>query len=328
MKICFYALRKFDELKYCEQYKKQYGIDYVYTSEYPSFDNVALAEGCEAVSMTPCDMSDTLVKAFHEIGVKYITCRSIGYDHVSLSAARQYNMRVSNVSYPPSGVANYAIMLMLMCTRRMAHIMKRAELQDYSLKNKLGRDISHCVIGIIGTGKIGATVARHLSGFGCKILAYDPYENAELKEIVEYTELETLLQNADIISLHMNATDQNYHMINRETIAKMKQGVILINTARGKLIDSDAVVDGIKSGKIGGAGLDVLENENGLYYYDHMGDNIANDTMAILRAFPNVILSPHTAFYTEEDVRDMVKGCFESVDAFEQGIPTAHEVKF
>lgn len=327
MKICFYALREFDELKYCEQYKKQYGIDYIYTTEYPSPENIVLAEGCDAVSMTPCDMSEPMVKGFHEIGIKYITCRSVGYDHVSLEAARRYNMKVSNVSYLPDGVANYAIMLMMMCTRRMAHIMKRAELQDYSLKNKLGRDICHCVIGVIGTGKIGATVIRHLAGFGSKILAYDPYENEELKEVAEYTDLDTLLEKADVISLHMNATEKNYHMINRETIGKMKSGVILINTARGKLIDSEALIEGIKTGKIGGAGLDVLENENGLYYYNRMGENIANDTLAILKSFPNVILSPHTAFYTEEDVRDMVKGCFESVDGFAKGIQTVHEIR-
>lgn len=327
MKICFYALREFDELNYCEQYKRQYGIDFKYTSKYPSPENISFAEGCDAVSMTPCDMSEQIITAFHKIGVKYITCRSIGYDHVSLSAVKKYGMKLSNVSYSPNSVANYTIMLMLMCIRRMPHIMKRAEVQDYSLKNKLGRDLSRCVVGVIGTGKIGATVIQHLLGFGCKILAYDPYENVELKEVIEYTDLDTLLRNADIISLHTNATSKNYHMINRESIAKMKDGVTLINTARGKLIDSTALIEGIKNGKISGAGLDVLEDENGLYYYNRMGENIINDTMAILSSFPNVILSPHTAFYTEEDVRDMVKGCFESVDAFSQGMNCIHEIR-
>lgn len=327
MKICFYALREFDELKYCERYKKQYGIDYIYTKEYPSLENISLAKGCDAVSMTPCDMSEAIVKAFNAIGVKYITCRSIGYDHVSLITAKECGMKVSNVSYSPSGVANYAIMLMLMCSRRMAHIMKRAELQDYSLKNKIGRDLSHCTIGIIGTGKIGTAVVRHLQGFGCKVMAYDPYEREDIKDIVEYVDLDILLRNADIISLHMNATEKNYHLINRKTINQMKDGVIIINTARGKLIDSEALINGIKSGKVGGAGLDVLEDENGIYYYDRMGENMDNDTMAVLKAFPNVILSPHTAFYTEEDVRDMVKCCFESVDAFEHGIRTMHEIR-
>ncbi len=326
MKICFYALREHDELAFCNQNKMEAGIDFVYTTEYPSLKNVELARGCEAVSMTPCDMSAGMVEAFHKVGVKYITCRSIGYDHVDREKARELGIRVSNVCYPPDGVANYAIMLMLMCTRRFSHILKRMELQDYSLKNKIGKDISSCTVGIIGTGKIGATVIRHLSGFGCKIIAYDPYENQEIKKYAEYVTLEEVFSKSDVISLHMNATSDNHHLISREEIAKMKKGVILINTARGKLIDSEALIEGIEQGIIGGAGLDVLENENGLYYYDRMGEVIENRKLAILRSFPNVILSPHTAFYTTQDVSDMVKGCFESLYAFENGIDTIHDV--
>lgn len=326
MKICFYALREHDELAFCKQNKEAFGIDFIYTTEYPSLENAELAESCEAVSMTPCDMSAEIVEAFYKAGVKYITCRSIGYDHVDMNRAKKLGMKVSNVCYPPDGVANYAIMLMLMCTRRFAHILKRVELQDYSLKNKIGKDISSSTVGIIGTGKIGSTVIEHLSGFGCKIIAYDPHENQTIKKYAEYVSLEELFASADVISLHMNATSDNHHLISRGEIAKMKKGVILINTARGKLIDSEALIEGIEQGIVGGAGLDVLENENGLYYYDHMGEVIENRKLAILRSFPNVILSPHTAFYTTEDVSDMVKGCFESLYAFEKGIKTIHEV--
>ena len=318
MKICFYALREYDELNFCKQFKEEMEIDFIYTGEYPSIENAELARGCDAVSMTPCDMSAEIVEAFHAVGVKYITCRSIGYDHVDLKRAKELNMRVSNVCYPPEGVANYAIMLLMMCSRRFAHILKRVEVQDYSLKNKLGRDISFCTVGVIGTGKMGATVIKHLSGFGCKIVAYDPYEKEEVKQYATYVSLDELYEVSDMITLHMNATEENYHLIRKESIGKMKQGVIIVNTARGKLIDSDALIDGIESGKIGGAGLDVLEDENGLYYYNHMGENLINHSLAILRSFPNVILSPHTAFYTRRDVEDMVKGCFESVLAFEK----------
>lgn len=327
MKICFYALRDYDELEFCEKFKKEFGIDYCYTDDYPSVENAELAKGCDAVSMTPCDMSAPIVEAFHKVGVKYITCRSVGYDHVDLKRAKELGMRVSNVCYPPDGVANYAIMLMLMCTRRFGHIIKRMELQDYSLKNKLGKDISGCTVGVIGAGKIGATVVKHLSGFGCRIVVYDPYENEETRKYAEYVSLDTLFAQSDIITLHMNATEENQHLICRESIEKMKDGVIIINTARGKLVDSDALIEGIESGKVGGAGLDVLENENGLYYYNKMGQVIVNEKLAILRSFPNVILSPHTAFYTREDVSDMVKGCFESLKAFEEGVPTFHEIK-
>jgi len=328
MRICFYALREYDELAYCEKCKEEFGIDYVYTGYYPSLENAALAKGCEAVSMTPCDMSAELVEAFHSIGVKYITCRSVGYNHVNLEKAKELGMRVSNATYPPDGVANYTIMLMLACLRKLPHILKRVELQDFSLKDKIGKDISSCTIGVLGTGKIGATVIQHLSGFGCKILAYDSYQKDSIKGLAEYTNFETLLKESDLITLHMNATNANYHIVCNESIAKMKEGIVIINTARGNLIDSDALIQGIQSGKIGAAGLDVLENEDGLYYYNRIGKVLVNETLAILRSFPNVVLSPHTAFYTEEDVAGMVQSCFESLYAFEQGEPTTHEIKF
>lgn len=326
MKIFMYSLREFDELKYCEKCKEEMDIDFAYTSQYPSLENACLAKGFDAVSSTPCDMPAALIDRFHELGVKYITCRSIGYDHVDLKRAKEYGMRVSNVSYPPEGVANYAIMMMLMCTRKMPHIMKRAEVQDYSLKGKLGRDLSSCTVGVIGTGKIGAALIRHLSGFGCRILAYDIYQNPEVVPYGEYVDLDTLFRESHIISLHTNATENNYHLICRETLEKMQDGVIIINTARGKLIHDEALIEALESGKVAAAGLDVVEDENGLYYYNHAGENMSNRTLAILRSFPNVILSPHTAFYTEEDVENMVKGCFESLKAFEMGEATCHEV--
>ena len=208
---------------------------------------------------------------------------------------------------------------MLASVRRFAHILKRAELQDYSLKNKIGRDFSQCTVGILGTGRIGTTVLEHLTGFGCKLLAYDVYQNERAKKIAKYVSLDEILAESDIISLHMNANEENYHIINKQTISQMKDGAYIINTARGKLIDSDALIMGIESEKLGGAALDVLEFENGLYYYDLMGEVMINHKLAVLRSFPNVIISPHTAFYTREDVRDMVEGNFRSLYEFETG---------
>lgn len=326
MKICFYALREFDELEFCKKYSEEYNIDYVYTTEYPSRANVCLAEGCDAISTTPCDMSAEMVEAFNKVGVKYITCRSIGYDHVDLDKAKELGMRVSNVCYPSEGVADYAIMMMLMCLRNFSHVLKRSELQDYTLKGKIGHSLNTRTVGIIGMGRIGCTVARQLSGFGCRILAYDPYINEDMKGIVEYTDLDTLYANADIITLHTNATDENYHMICKESIDKMKDGVIIVNTSRGKLINSKELIKELVSGKVGAVALDVIENENGLYYYNNIGKVMDNMELAILRSMPNVILSPHTAFYTYENIADMLKGCYEAVEAFESGVPTFHEI--
>ena len=322
MKICFYALRVYDELEFCEEMKSKYGVDYIYSVNYPSPENYSLASGCEGISCTPCDMSAKTLEIFKDLGVKYILCRSIGYDHVDLKRARELDLKVDTVSYTPTGVADYAIMLMLASVRRFGHILKRAELQDYSLKNKIGRDFSQCTVGVMGTGRIGTTVLEHLTGFGCKLLAYDVYENERAKKIAKYVSLDEILAESDIISLHMNANEQNYHIINKESIAKMKDDAYIINTARGKLIDSDALIQGIESGKLGGAALDVLEFENGLYYYNLMGEVMINHKLAMLRSYPNVILTPHTAFYTREDVRDMIKCNFESLHDFETGKKT------
>ena len=327
MKIFFYTLREFDELACAKECSAKTGIAFDYTTAYPSAENAALAQGYEAISMTPCDMSAPMLERFASIGVKYLLCRSIGYDHVDLRRARELGMRVSNVSYPPSGVANYAIMLMLMLQRRAVSILDRARLQDYSLRGKIGADISFETVGVIGTGHIGTTVIQHLSGFGCKILCYDPYRNPEAEKYADYVPLEELFARADVITLHTNATEQNYHLLNREAFARMKDGVLIVNTARGKLIDTDALVEALESGKIGGAALDVLEKEDGLYYYNRIGDVLANRDMALLRSFPNVILSPHTAFYTEQAVSHMVGSCFEAAQAFDRGEESAHEVK-
>lgn len=319
MKICFYALREFDELYFANEMKEKYKIDFVYSTDYPNEKNISLASGCDGVSCTPCDMSAKVLKSFHDVGVKYILTRSIGYDHIDLNAARELGMKVDNVTYTPTGVADYAIMLMLASVRKFAHILKRAELQDYSLKNKLGRDFSCCTVGVMGTGKIGRTVLKHLSGFGCRLLAYDIFENDEAKKFAKYVSLDEILRESDIITLHMNANEENHHIIDDAAISKMKDGAYIINTARGKLIDSEALIHGIEIGKLGGAALDVVEFENGLYYYDLMGEVMINPKLAILRSFPNVILSPHTAFYTAEDVRDMVEGNFRSCYEFGTG---------
>lgn len=326
MKICFYALRPFDELAYCKQFSEKYGIDFTWTAEYPTAENVVLAKGCDAICMTPCDMGAEMVDRFAALGVKYLLCRSIGYDHVDRARAREHGMRVSNVGYSPNGVANYAIMLMLMCTRRMGHILKRAELQDYSLKGKMGKDLSSCTVGVIGAGRIGTTVLKHLSGFGCKLLAYDVFQNPEAASLAEFVPLDELYARSDVITLHTNATGENHHLLNAEAFGKMKDGVVIVNTARGSLIDSDALIEALESGKVGAAGLDVLENENGLYYYNHSGDVLCNRELAMLRSFPNVIVSPHTAFYTDEDVASMVEGAFESLHCFATGQETWHEV--
>lgn len=326
MKIFFYALRDFDELPYAEQFSKEYGIEFGWTADYPDENNIALAKGYDAISCVPCRMDAEVVNAFADEGVKYIACRSIGYDHVDLAQARKRNMKVSNVSYPGDSVADYAIMLLMMASRKTAYTLERAKLQDYSLKGKLGRNITSLKVGVIGTGRIGTTVLRHLSGFGNPLLAYDLYQNEEAKKYATYVDLDTMLKEADAITIHANVTKEDTHLLDEEAFKKMKKGMIIVNTSRGKLIDTKALINALKDGTVESAALDVLENENGLYYYNRMGDVIDNDEMAVLRAMPNVILTPHTAFYTRTDVMDMVKSVFEAVDAYGRGEETPHDV--
>lgn len=326
MKICFYALRE-DEFDFCAQMKEKYGIDYVGSGAVPGPDNLDLAAGCDAISTNPCAIPPEYLDAWHKMGVRWLPCRSIGYDHIPLAKAKELGMRVAHSHYPPQGVANYAIMLMLMCTRKMNQIMLRAAAQDWSLPGKMGRDLSNCTVGVIGTGKIGTVVLKHLSMFGCQLLAYDLYPNEEAAKYAQYVDFPELLAQSDVITLHLNATPQNHHILDAAAFAQMKPGALLINTARGTLVDPDALIAALESGRLGGAGLDVINEENGLCYYNLAGQPIANREMAILRSFPNVILSPHTAFYTDVNVASMVESAFLATDCFAKGLPCADEVK-
>lgn len=314
MKIFAYCLREFDEKAMFDKLCEEFHAEYAYTTEYPGPENVHLAKGYDAVSLTPTNMGKEMLDLFYEQGVRYVATRSIGYDHIDLEHAREKGIGVCHVSYDPETVADYAIMMMLMCLRNICHIIERTRVQDYTLKGKMGKDLCDCTVGVIGTGQIGSTVIRHLSGFGCKLLAYDIYPKEEIAKYATYVSLEELYANADIITLHAPATAENYHMINEASLKQMKDGVTIINTARGSLIDTDALIDAIENKKVGHAALDVLEKEDGLYYINRMNDVISNRQMAVLRSFPNVLLTPHTAFYSEKVVWNMAYKTFQGVE--------------
>ena len=326
MRMFVFSMRTFDELPCFEKYCPKYGIEYDYTMETPCMDNLDLAKGYDVVNVITTVFDQPMLKKLHDMGVKCIATRTIGYDHIDVDYAKSLGMGVIHISYSPNSVADYAIMMMLMGLRRMPHIMERANIQDYTLKGKIGRELPDCTVGVIGTGRIGRTVIRHLSGFGCKMLAYDLYENEEVKQYAEYTDLDTLLKSSDVITLHAPATDDNYHMIDAAAIEKMKQDVVIINCARGALMDTDALIDGIESGKVGFAGLDVVEHESGLYYFNRMGEPLHNPKLAILRSYSNVLVSPHTAFYTEEAVANMAENSIIGAMKYMNGEDTPYLV--
>ncbi|MCR4738934.1 MAG: lactate dehydrogenase [Lachnospiraceae bacterium] len=320
MKIFFYALREYDEKKYMEECAEKYGFEYEYTSEYPSMDNLELVRGCAGVAIITNPIDAKMLDRMKELGVRYLTTRSIGYEHIDTAYADKIGIKVAHVTYAPDSVADYTIMMMLIACRKMPYIMQKSDVQDFSLNGKIGREISASTIGVLGTGNIGATVVRHLSGFGCRILMNDLYEKEDLRAFGEYTDRDTLIRESDIITLHVPALKENHHMIDEEAISRMKDGVIIVNCARGSLIDSEAMIRALESGKIGFAALDTIENEAGLYYLNRSGDKLNNRERAILKSFPNVYLTPHMAFYTERTVSDMMNNACLGLLNFDRGV--------
>lgn len=328
MKITVYNCREFDEKELFLAYGKEMEIELVLCPDAPNKDNAALAKGSMCIDIITSKMPKELLEIFASYGVKYVVTRTIGYDHIDVAAAKELGITVANAPYGPDGVADYAVMLILMTIRRMKSIINRTRVQDYTLKGLMGKELKDLTVGVIGTGRIGRTVLNDLSGFGCKLIAYDVYESEEVKKNgISYVTLEEMWQQADVITLHAPLTEENHHMINKEAIGKMKTGVVIINTARGGLIDSEALIQGIEEGKIGGAGLDVVENEFGLYYYDRKEDILNNRELSVLRSFPNVTVSHHMAFYTDDCVKKVVRDSLLGCKYFAEGRENPWEVK-
>ena len=306
MKITFFSVRD-DEYDLVKEYAKKYEVELVTTRDALTLENVDLAKGAQAVSIMTTKTDEPIIEKLHEYGVQYISTRTVGFDHIDLNAVKKYDMHAGNVSYSLSSVAEYTVMMILMSLRYMKLILDRFMSQDFSLNHIRGRELKDLTVGIIGTGRIGQEVIRLLKGFDCKIITYDAYPNEETKKYVEYVDLDTLYRESNIISLHAPALKDTYHMINKESIAKMKKDVIIINTARGRLVNTKDLIEAIEDHRIGYAALDVVENEHHLYYKDLKNEILDNRELAILRSFPNVMLTPHTAFFTHQAVSDMVE---------------------
>lgn len=325
MKILAYSHRS-DETEFFKNFSNKYNVEIVLTESEPTMETAEFAKGFDCISIVTTIVDSKLAEKFYELGIKFISTRTIGYDHIDLKKAKELGIHVGNATYSPNSVADYTIMLMLMAIRKVKLIMGKSSVQDYSLKGVQGKELPNLTIGVLGTGRIGRTVIKHLSGFECKVLAYDIYENEEVKAYAEYVDLNTILKNSDILTLHMPATENNYHMINKESIKLMKEQVYIINTARGSLINTDDLIEAIENKKIGGAALDVIEQEANLYYNNLNGEVSENRNLAILKSFPNVIVTPHTAFYTDQAVSDMVENSIKSCILFMENKENPWEV--
>jgi len=278
-----------------------------------------LASGCNAVCVFVNDVLDrSTLMALHASGVRLIALRCAGYNQVDLAAAQELGLVVARVpDYSPYAVAEHAVALLLALNRKLHRAYNRVRESNFSLEGLVGFDLHGKTVGIVGTGKIGAVFAKIMAGFGCRLLAFDVHPRADLPVI--YVDSRQLLTESDVISLHVPLLPETRHFLNQETLAQLKPGSFIINTSRGALIDAQALVDALKSGQVGGAGLDVYEEETGVFFHDLSGQVLQDDVLARLISLPNVLITSHQAFLTHEALANIARTTLETISAFERG---------
>ena len=287
-------------------------------------ETVGLAAGFGAVCVFVNDqVNASVIAKLRSLGVRLIALRCAGYNNVDLPAATKHGITVVRVpAYSPYAVAEHAIALMLALNRKVHRAYNRVREGNFALDGLVGFDMHGKTVGLIGTGQIGIVVAQILTGFGCPTLAFDPIPNPTCQSLgVRYVELNELLAQSDVISLHCPLTPENKHIINDAAIARMKNGVMLINTSRGSLLDTVAIVGGLKSGKIGYLGLDVYEEEEEIFFEDRSGLILGDDVFARLLTFPNVIITGHQAFFTREALLNIADKTIDNITRFENNQP-------
>jgi D-specific alpha-keto acid dehydrogenase len=281
---------------------------------------VALAHGNRCISIGHKTRVDhATLDALSAAGVAYICTRSVGANHVDVGYAQRLGLRVETVAYSPDSVADYTLMLMLMAVRHARSLVRRADVHDYRLHEARGRELRDLTVGVIGAGRIGAAVMDRLRGFGCRTLAHDLRPAAP----GEYVALGALLEQSDIVTLHTPLTPQTHHLLDRRRIARMRPGAVVVNTARGALVDTEALAGALERGRLGGAALDVVEGEDGIFYADCRDTPIQSRLLLRLHALPNVLISPHTAYYTDHALRDTVQRSLANCLAFAAREPHA-----
>ncbi|MCZ8225830.1 MAG: 2-hydroxyacid dehydrogenase [Microcystis sp. LE19-84.1B] len=292
---------------------------------------VSLADGFPAICVFVNDnVNSETLEILAKQGTRLIALRCTGFNNVDIAKAAELGIKVVRVTvYSPYSVAEFVVAMIQVLNRKLHRAYNRIRDDNFSLNGLMGFDLHGRTVGIIGTGKIGIILGEIMHGFGCHLLGYDLYPNPKFEAIgdASYVDLPELLGNADIISLHCPLTPENHYLINADTIAQMKPSVTLINTSRGKLIDTKAVIDGIKSGQIGSLGLDVYEQEDSLFFRDLSGTIIQDDYIQLLQSFPNVLITSHQGFFTEEAISAIANTTIASITDFEQGNPLKDAVK-
>lgn len=327
MKIAVFSTCNYDQ-EFLEKYNTSHQL--VFFEQALNFDSARLAQGFQAVCLFVNDRADAKVLSLlAQYGIKLVLLRCAGFNNIDLEFAEETGIKILRVpAYSPEAVAEHAVAMMLTLNRKTHKAYNRIREGNFSLESLMGFNMSGSKVALIGTGNIGKALYKILKGFGCRISAYDPYPDPELiADGLEYTNLKESLYNAEIVSLHCPLTGQSFHMINEHSLNYFKKGAMLINTSRGALVDTAAVIASLKSGQLGYLGLDVYEQEAALFFQDLSGTVIQDDLIARLISFPNVLITSHQGFFTREAMRQIAETTFLNADAFVAGKDIVNEIK-
>jgi D-specific alpha-keto acid dehydrogenase len=293
-----------DEAALFREMAPRFGVVPTITEAAVSEANAGLVLGHRCISIGhKAQVTNSTLLTLSEAGVTYISSRSVGCNHIDVNYAEAVGITVETVPYSPDSVADYTLMLMLMAVRHAKSMVRRVDVHDYRLGDVRGRELRDLTVGVIGTGRIGGGVMDRLRGFGCRILAY----GARPKTAAAYVTLDALLEQSDIVTLHTPLTAETRHLLDCRRIERMKQGAVVVNTGRGGLLDTEALVAALEAGRMGGAALDVLEGEEGIFYADCRDKPVESRLLLRLHRLPNVLISPHTAYHTDHALRDTVE---------------------
>ncbi|MDN8540136.1 2-hydroxyacid dehydrogenase [Erwinia sp. ACCC 02193] len=321
MKLAVYSTKQYDR-KYLEQVNESYGFELEYFDFLLTSRTAKTAAGCDGVCIfVNDDGGREVLEELASLGVKYIALRCAGFNNVDLDAAKALGLKVVRVpAYSPEAVAEHAVGMMMTLNRRIHRAYQRTRDANFSLEGLIGFNMHGRTAGIIGTGKIGLATLRILKGFGMRLLAFDPYPNPQALELgATYVDIKTLFRESDVISLHCPLTPENNHLLNMAAFQQMKDGVMIINTSRGGLIDSQAAIDALKMQKIGSLGMDVYENERDLFFEDKSNDVIQDDIFRRLSACHNVLFTGHQAFLTAEALTSIAATTLQNLQQLEKG---------
>ena len=321
MRVVVFSTKPYDR-RFIEAASAGHDHQFTFLETRLAADTASLADGFPVVCAFVNDRLDgDVIESLASAGVKLIALRCSGYNNVDLAAAARHGIVVVRVpAYSPHAVAEHTLALLLALNRRIHRAYNRVREGNFGIDGLLGFDLHGKTAGVVGTGRIGAIVCRLLRGLGCRVVAYDVHQNPDCEKIgVEYINLIDLFRNADIVTLHCPLTPETRHVINPETVSEMKQGVMLVNTSRGSLVDSQAVINGLKSGKIGAMALDVYEEEADVFFEDLSNEVLQDDTLARLLTFPNVLMTSHQAFFTREAMANIAETTLDNITRFEAG---------